>query len=400
MEKWLINFRKVNDLKKQDKTIIFFEEHLITPHKDAGSLSIFNFAKLFQSIGFKVLFHFKFFNIYSNDFNLLQKNGFHIITEVPDLNLLDIYFSNNHITPYIFYITRPEYYSASHKTLKKKFSANVFFIYDTIDLHFLRLKRQHKITGLSDNYKQINEYERIEISNIKKSNLTIIRSSYEINLLKKSYNINESRLLNLSLLFKERDKLKKFADTEGLVFVANFNHLPNIDSLIYFFNEISPHLSSRFNNINFYIVGKGGEYHLKKMIKKSTLNIVFEDFVEDLHTFLGERRVNIAPLRFGAGIKGKVAQALVNGLPTVSTSIGFEGMSRSIKSKYSANNPKMFADLMFSLYFDKDSWRKAQFEILNFSKIWSIGVNKKLLVNKLKAKKIILPNKGMKVELI
>ena len=140
------NFLNINDLAKQTKTIVIFEEERITPKEDAGSLSIFNFAKLFQSMGFKVIFMFKRGDILDDSCKLMMEHGFQVIINPKFNNIshLKKLFSSNFIKPTIFYIARPNLFDEIFLKLKKSFKS-VLFIYDTVDLHFLRIQRQLKI---------------------------------------------------------------------------------------------------------------------------------------------------------------------------------------------------------------------------------------------------------------
>lgn len=382
-------FHKIENLKDKNKYIIFCEEHVLTPFSDAGSLSIFNFAKLFQELGFSVIFYFE--NI-DQDINIFKDNGFHVLTEnivTRTRGSLKKILQNFYIYPSIFYISRPNFYNKIYPFLKREYK-NSLFIYDTVDLHFLRMSREKNIHNSSWTNNQISVSRDIEIDNILKSDFTIIRSIYEVNYLIDKYKINLNKLINLSLLFKSTEDVPLFSDTNGLVFVANFNHQPNIDALNYFFDNIFIHFSPNFLKENIHIVGKNG----KKLFghKVNNKNIIFYDFIKDINSFLFKRRVNIAPLRYGAGIKGKIAQAMTIGIPTVSTPIGFEGINLKSKRNFCTSNPKLFAELIQMLYYDPKLWNKIQKIQHDYSQIWTLDFNYKLLKTKL-AKRVDMPNK-------
>jgi len=396
------NFRSISDLPEQTKTIIIFEEQIITPKQDAGSLSIFNFAKLFQSLGLRVIFLFKYGSLLDDNFKLLQSHGIQIIIEqnITNTNNLKQIFKDNFIKPTIFYIARPDLFDEIFPSLKKSFNS-VFFIYDTVDLHFLRISRQllfDKNFSISENkHKKI---ETMEINNITNADLAIIRSEFESKYLEENYSIKKDNILNLSLLYDIPKKFPLFYKTEGIVFVANFNHLPNIDALDFFINDVYKHLSARIKDVNFYIVGKLGARLFENKVSHLNSKFIFLDFIDEINEFLFDRRLNIAPLRYGAGIKGKIAQAFTCGLPTVSTNIGFEGMSPKITKQMLANTPLDFAKKIDEIYFTNSKWNKAQKDIINYSKKWTLLENYKLVHSALNKNGITLNKKHQAVKLL
>lgn len=396
------NFLGISDLPDQTKTIIIFEENILTPKQDAGSLSIFNFAKLFQSLGLKVIFIFKYGNILEDNFRLLQEHGFQIIIERNLTNTINLkkIFKDNYLNPIIFYIARPDLFNEIFPNLKKSFKS-VFFIYDTVDLHFLRIKRQFMIENnpmIDEN--KVMKLQNMEITNINNADLAIIRSEFESNYLEENFSIKKDKILKLSLLFDIPKKFPLFNKTEGIVFIANFNHLPNIDALDFFINDIYKHLSKRVKNANFYIVGKSGEKLFKNKVSRLNSKFIFLDFVDEINEFLFDRRLNIAPLRYGAGIKGKIAQSFICGLPNVSTNIGFEGMSPKITKQMLANNAVDFAKKIDEIYFTNSKWNKAQKDIIKYSKKWSLNENYKLVQLALDKRGISLNKKHQAVKLL
>jgi GT2 family glycosyltransferase len=396
-------FNNISQLRYKNKSIVFFEENLITPKSDAGSLSIFNFAKMFQSLGYEVVFYFKNYDRTSTDYRLLLQHGFQVICEAYDLNSLSVlkeFLKSNFIYPEILYIARPVFYNKYVNVLKKQYPKSLF-IYDTVDLHFLRMQRENKILN-KNSYSQssINTMRTAELNNIQHSDVAIIRSKYEMNLLMKEEKITEKKLLNLSLLFPTPERIVEFKKSEGIVFVGNFNHAPNIDALNYFFEQIIVNFKKPLTNINIYIIGKNGSKIFSNKAQKLSNPIHFIDFVDDINSFLLERRLNIAPLRYGAGIKGKIAQAFINGLPTISTDIGFEGMSKSVTKTMQADNADEFVKLINKFYFSESDWLKCQDLIIKLSKIWLLDYNQRKLSKELRSFNTISSTRKIDVNLL
>lgn len=374
---------------KTKNSIIIFEENIITPLNDAGSLSIFNFAKIFQSLGFHIVFIFKHHNLNQmQDIDLLEKHGFQVLNfnfnlDSKSKNIFEKTLSDNFIVPKIFYLARPEGFYYFYNFLSLFFTdhlhKNIKVIYDTLDLHFLRLTRESQVKANKENLldttiEHINIVKRLELHNIKIADLSLIRSNKEISLLVKEM-IPKNKLFNLSLVYQSPKIFSSYKDTEGIFFVANFLHLPNVDALYYLLNDIYPYFSNKLKKVNLYIVGKNGR-NLSK-VKKINKNIIFIDFIEDINKFICNRRINIAPLRYGAGVKGKIAQALINGIPTISNEIGFEGMTIKNRNAYIASNSQDFARKIEKLYFNKNKWYQAQKDAISSSKQFELNHNRK-----------------------
>ena len=182
--------------------------------------------------------------------------------------------------------------------------------------------------------------------------------------------------------------------------MANFNHQPNVNALNFYINDIYKHLSARIKNVNFYIVGRSGKKLFKDKVSHLSSKFIFLDFIDDMYEFLQNRRLNIAPLKYGAGIKGKIAQSFTCGLPTVSTDIGFEGMSRKITNQMRANTAVGFARKMDEIYFSNLKWNKSQKDIIDYSKKWSLIENCKLVHSELSIKGVTLNKKHEAVKLL
>ena len=182
--------------------------------------------------------------------------------------------------------------------------------------------------------------------------------------------------------------------------MANFNHLPNVNALNFYINDIYKYLSARIKNVNFYIVGRSGKKLFGDKVSHLSSKFIFLDFIDDINEFLQDRRLNIAPLKYGAGIKGKIAQSFTCGLPTVSTDIGFEGMSPKITNQMRANTAVDFARKMDEIYFSNLKWNKSQKDIIDYSKKWSLIENCKLVHSELSIKGVTLNKKHQAVKLL
>jgi len=157
---------------------------------------------------------------------------------------------------------------------------------------------------------------------------------------------------------------KTFEETSDLLFVGNFNHPPNRDAVFFFCRDILPLIKKELKDVKFYIAGNNPEDDIKALASE---DVIVTGYVEDLSPYLLRSRVSVAPLRYGAGMKGKIGEALSWGLPVVTTSVGAEGMGlRDGTHVLIADNPGDFAEKVVRLYKDKELWEELSKNGKNF----------------------------------
>ena len=196
----------------------------------------------------------------------------------------------------------------------------------------------------------------IEFSNTRKSDCTIVVSTNERDILR-SY-LPESRIKFLPLVFSEQSEHQKmpcFGKTD-MVFIGNFNHTPNADAVRWFVTDILPLILRQLPDARFHIVGANPPRDISELSSKS---VIIHGFVNDLDALLSTMSLSVVPLRFGAGMKGKVGSALRCGLPVVSTSIGCEGMSLSAgEGAIIADNSDSFSDAVIKALSSYSLWNE------------------------------------------
>ncbi|MCK7508778.1 MAG: glycosyltransferase family 4 protein [Desulfobacterales bacterium] len=141
----------------------------------------------------------------------------------------------------------------------------------------------------------------------------------------------------------------------GLLFVGNFNHPPNIDALLYFVEIILPIVKRTLPDIALNIVGNNPPKEILSLERKE---IIVAGHVPSTEPYLRKARVSVAPLRYGAGMKGKIGEAMAHGLPVVTTSIGAEGMGLvSGETAFISDSPQEFAEYIITLCTDNSKWQ-------------------------------------------
>jgi glycosyltransferase involved in cell wall biosynthesis len=245
-------------------------------------------------------------------------------------------------------------------------------ILDTEDLHFLRKAREHAVKNSSE----LNLYTDVakrEIVSILRCDVSLIISEYEFKLLNNSFNISADLLHYLPFLENEIDNkiielLPKYSERSNFISIGNFLHNPNKDSIEFLKNEIWPLIRKKLPDAELHVFGAYAMESILAMNNKKE-GFIIKSKADDANFEMQNARVCLAPLRFGAGLKGKLITAMQNGTPNVTTSIGAEGMIENNEwSGFLVNNATEIANAAIELYNNENTWSGAQqkgFTIIN-----------------------------------
>ncbi|WP_433779981.1 glycosyltransferase family 4 protein [Flavobacterium anhuiense] len=245
---------------------------------------------------------------------------------------------------------------------------NAIRILDTEDLHCLRTSRQkafkeNRIFELDDLLSE--EVAKREIASILRCDLSLIISEFEMNILKEVFKINEDLLFYLPFLvdeMKEEDllELPSFEKRNDFVFIGNFLHEPNWNTVQYLKEAIWPTIKKDFPEA---VLKVYGAYPSQKVLQlhqpKNGFYIMGR--AEDANEIVKNAKVVLAPIRFGAGLKGKLLEAMQCGTPSATTSVGSEAMHDGLPwNGFIEDNPAEFAKKAIELYQNENLWKEAQ----------------------------------------
>ncbi len=147
-----------------------------------------------------------------------------------------------------------------------------------------------------------------------------------------------------------------WANRRDIVFIGGFDHAPNVDAVLYFAREILPRVVERLPEIVFTVIGADPQPEIKQLAGP---HVQILGHVPDVGPIFDRARVSVAPLRFGAGVKGKVNQSMLMGVPTVVTSIAAEGMHLVHgRDALVADTPAPFADAVIQLWTSRELWEQ------------------------------------------
>jgi glycosyltransferase involved in cell wall biosynthesis len=240
-------------------------------------------------------------------------------------------------------------------------------VLDTEDLHFLR---QHRENTLGKDLKNTsNQFHTPlafrEIAAIYRCDLSLIISEFEMQLLQTQFNVPSELLHYLPFCRKriETEDVSGFADFEqrnGFATIGSFRHAPNRDAVIYLKEQIWPLIRSKKPNATICVYGSYSQNRDEQLNDLKTGFMFCGRATNALET-ISKHRVLLAPLRFGAGLKGKIVDAMQSGTPFLSSSIGIEGMENELLiQQLVANNPDEFAQKAIALHDDCSAWQSAQ----------------------------------------
>jgi len=356
-EDWRNSIRHNNfsdlKIKGSKKYLLFFDRGLPTFDKDAGSFATFEYLRTLAKFEYNIIF-WPVDKIRREPYlTELKKIGIQVALNgsAPE-DFLKRYGSNISISV----LSRPNVATEIIDSVKKYTRSKVIYIGH--DLHYLREKREAKVRNDLRKKIKSGETKRMEIAVMEKSDLALFFSHKEIEILRNEYPMLKTAVLPWIQEMNIGPKSLPFNQREGIMFLGGFIHQPNVDSLLWFHREIFPIIKRAMPDVKVYVIGSDAP--------ESILNLNSNDFrimgfvpERNLASFMNERKIFVAPLRYGAGFKGKIARAMSFGLPVVTTSIGAEGIGLADgENSFIADNADEFAKKTVKLYNDELIWSK------------------------------------------
>lgn len=351
----------------------------------AGSLHLFNILKVFREMGLHITYISTNWGLYdryrpilqdmgietyAGDQDAMQHFGYRVI--YPKINYKSLFEERQFDFALIDFWYQAEYYLP----IIRKYSPNTKIIIDTEDVHFVRELREAQLKRDPQLRSQAREKKKREVSIYRKADrVWVVTEEDKTALLDEKVDVPidiRPVIHNLPAIGKGYD------GREGLLFVGNFNHTPNIDAVTYFVKEVFPLVAESIPEVKLYIVGNDPHSKIAELASK---NIVVAGYVPELAGYYDRSKVSIAPLRYGAGLKGKIVESLSFGVPVVTTSIGVEGTGlHDGEDVLIADDPKTMAGKIVEAYSSKELWtRLSQNGRSKMESKWSRETGKKML---------------------
>ena len=307
---------------KNQKHVLVIDHYVPQYDKDAGSKTTFMYLKMLVNKGYKVTFLGDNFYQHEPYTSELQQLGIFVLYGPKYAENWKQWLEENIQYFDVFYLNRPHISVKYIDFIKERTKAKI--IYYGHDLHFLRLKREYEISGEEHLLKESDEWLEKELYLMKRADMNYYPSETEVVEIHKIDPTIPVKAITAYVYEEFNDVKYDMNDRQGLLFVGGFGHGPNLDAVLWFLEKIYPEVYKRIG-APFYIVGSKAPAEITELKMDG---VVVKGFVseEELQELYNTSRMAVVPLRYGAGVKGKVVEAMYYGLPIVTTSVGAEGI--------------------------------------------------------------------------
>ncbi|WP_244466357.1 glycosyltransferase [Dyella japonica] len=242
--------------------------------------------------------------------------------------------------------------AGQYASLVRKLAPRARLLFDTVDLHFLRERRAAELSGSNSMARQAQSSRRNELALIEQSDVTFVVSPHEQALL--AAELPHAKVELLSNIHEVHGCRYPHAQRRDLVFIGGFGHPPNADAVRWIADEILPALRVHLPDIRVHVLGDVSDATRNEL---NAPGLELHGRVPDLGPWLDTALASIAPLRFGAGVKGKINMAMSYGVPVVATSLAVEGMQLTHGlNTLVAESPEDFAQQTLRLARDPELW--------------------------------------------
>lgn len=336
------------DRGQTKKQMLVVDHYVPNYDKDAGGRCTYMYIKTFLKMGMKVTFigdNFAKPQPYTDELNQL---GVEILYGNYYYNNWQEWLKENLTYFDYVYLQRP-HISIKYIDIVKEYGRGKIF-YFAHDLHHVRLQRDYQITGNEEALIESKKWKKVEMELFEKADVGHVVGSYEQDLMQKEFPNKPVRNIPLYIYDEMPEEIEKdFSKRKDILFVGGFAHKPNVDAVLWFAKEIYPKILEKYPDMVWHIVGSKAP---EEVLALASDNIILEGFVsdEELEVLYRKCRMAVVPLRYGAGVKGKVVESSYYQIPLITTSIGGEGLDASTKAFIMEDDADKMAELINNLY--------------------------------------------------
>jgi GT2 family glycosyltransferase len=333
---------------------LFIDACTPTPDQDSGSIDAFIFLRMLRGLGFEVSFipatNLLYLGRYTQD---LQGIGI-VCQYAPFIRSVEDFLKDEGKRFDLVFLSRAPT-AAKYIDLVRQYSPRARIVFNTVDLHFLREERAAELGDSKASFEQARETREQEISVMRKADQTILVSEFEYKVVRDCAPEVKATVIPLPREIPGRSA--GFEGRSDVLFLGGYNHPPNIDAVYFFVNKIWPLIKKQVPACRFLIAGSHMPEKVRKLGRKD--DIVILGHVSDLDGLYSRCKLSVAPLRYGAGVKGKVVTSLGYGVPCVATSMAAEGMElKDGIHALVADTPEEFAEAVVRVYNSTELWEK------------------------------------------
>lgn len=348
------------------RRVLFLDHSTPTPDQDSGSIDAYNQMLLLREMGFQVTFIPEDNFLYMPDYTTaLQCRGIEMLY-APYLISVQQHIKDHGNRYDLVFVSRHKSFIRNIDVIHK-YCRKAKVLFHTVDLHFLRMQREAELVRSNKLKQQADEVKKKEYFCIRKSDIATVVSSEELAVLQQEIPEAKVRLLPYSRTIANSETT--FSERRDIVFIGGYQHTPNVDAVQYFVKNVMPLLREQLPGVHFYAVGSKPPVEIQALVSE---DVIITGFVKDLNPLLDKMRVSVAPLRYGAGIKGKIGTAMAVGLPVVATHLAAEGMSLTERENILiADGADEIAKAIVEVYHDETLWNQLSSNGFTFAqKAW------------------------------
>lgn len=330
--------------------VLVIDSYVPLYDRESGSQRLMHVVKLLRQAGYGVTFlpdNYAPLQPYTNE---LQQLGVEVLhhydggrTAQESLELALPYID-------VAWISRTELFDKYEPLLRR--NERVRVIYDTVDLMHVRKRRKAEVYGEGDG--QWQELQRQETSAARRADATVAVTAEERNVLRE---LGAREVFVVPNVHEPRAADRSFAHTSGLLFIGNYHHPPNLDAVRWLCDRVMPIVWRSLPDVRLTLLGSNPPREVEALAAD---RVTVTGYVRDVEPYFLKNRLFVAPLRFGAGMKGKIGQALEYALPVVTTPVGAEGLN--LRDGENATiveaEPEAFAKAIVELYGDAERWQR------------------------------------------
>ncbi|MBR2854541.1 MAG: glycosyltransferase, partial [Clostridia bacterium] len=351
-----VNVFRAKDRSLRKKHILVVDHYVPMYDKDAGGRCTYMYLKLFVKMGFKVTFigdNFYRHEPYTTELNqmgieVLYGNKYY-------LNWQKWLKENAGQFDYI-YLQRP-HIAIKYIDLVKEYARGKI-VYFAHDLHFIREQREYEITRDPKLIESAKEWKEKEFKLFRDADVGHVVGTYEQKIMQDAFPGKPIRNIPLYIYEELPEEIEKdFGKRKDLLYVGGFGHHPNVDAVLWFAREVLPPILEKEPEIIWHVVGNKPPEEIQELAGE---HIIIHGFVpdEELEALYRSCRIAVVPLRYGAGVKGKVLEACYYQIPLVTTPIGAEGLSMAENSMLVEEDAGKMAEAILSLYRDQEALKR------------------------------------------
>ena len=332
--------------------ILVIDHHLPLFDRDSGSLRMFQILKILHQLGHRISFmpdNLVDISPYGDE---LRKRGIEVL-HYPYAKTIPDYLQLHGKEFDVVILSRCDF-ARKHIADVRLYAPQARLIFDTVDLHFLREEREADLTQNAELRQKAAAKRQLEYDLIDKADATWVVSPAERDLLQRERPDKTFEIV--SNIVDVPGSVIPFASRRDILFIGSFQHPPNTDAVLFFTQQIFPLVQNRLPGVRFYI---SGDKAPPEVIALASEQVVVTGFQPDVGTFFDTAKLSVAPLRYGAGIKGKINQSMGFGVPVVATSIAVEGMDLTDREDVMiADTIENFVTALIETYQSEDLWNR------------------------------------------